>query len=72
MRSGRFHIPGAAANRVRFSAPRLARLLFLAFVEAADFFSSRRMLTGVKRRAESHYPGPVDAVQESLSSQSAC
>ena len=54
--------------RVRFSAPRLGRLLFLPFFEPADFFSSRRMLTGIKRRAESHYPGRVDAVQESLPS----
>ncbi len=52
--------------RVRFSAPRLGRLLFLAFFEPADFLSSRRMLTGIKRRAETHNPGRVDALQESL------
>jgi hypothetical protein len=56
--------------RVRFSAPRLARLLFLSFFEPADFLASRRMLTGIKRRAETHYAVRVGAVQESLQASS--
>jgi hypothetical protein len=28
-----------------------------AFFEPADFVQSRKMLTGIKRRAETHHPG---------------
>lgn len=37
--------------RMRFSAPPLARI-FMALFEPADFLSSRKMLIGIKRRAE--------------------
>jgi len=40
--------------RVRFSAPPLGRAL-LALFEPADFVQSRKMLTGIKRRAETHH-----------------
>jgi hypothetical protein len=43
--------------RVRLSAPPLGRALFAAFFEPADFVQSRRMLTGIKRRAETHDVG---------------
>lgn len=46
--------------RVRFAAPGLTRL-FTTFFEPADFFSSRRMLIGIKRRAESRRFQPVAA-----------
>jgi hypothetical protein len=39
--------------RIRFSAPALARV-FTVFFEPADFLSSRKMLIGIKRRAETH------------------
>jgi uncharacterized protein YndB with AHSA1/START domain len=41
--------------RVRLSAPPLGRALMLALFEPADFVASRKMLTGIKRRAETHY-----------------
>jgi hypothetical protein len=41
--------------RVRLSAPPLGRALMAAFFEPADFVASRKMLTGIKRRAETHY-----------------
>jgi hypothetical protein len=40
--------------RVRISAPPLGRVLMLALFEPADFIQSRKMLTGMKRRAETH------------------
>ena len=40
--------------RVRISAPPLGRALMLALFEPADFVQSRKMLTGIKRRAETH------------------
>jgi hypothetical protein len=43
--------------RVRISAPPLGRALTLAFFEPADFVQSRKMLTGIKRRAETHNTG---------------
>jgi hypothetical protein len=48
------------AYRVRFAAPGLARV-FMTFFEPADFLSSRRMLIGIKRRAEGHRFQPVAA-----------
>lgn len=39
--------------RVRFAVPLVARAS-MAFFEPADFFSSRHMLIGIKRRAETH------------------
>jgi hypothetical protein len=47
--------------RVRISAPPLGRALMLAFFEPADFVQSRKMLTGIKRRAETHYAGTLAA-----------
>jgi hypothetical protein len=38
--------------RVRISAPPLGRVVMLALFEPADFVQSRKMLTGIKRRAE--------------------
>jgi uncharacterized protein YndB with AHSA1/START domain len=40
--------------RVRLSAPALGRGLMAALFEPADFVASRKMLTGIKRRAETH------------------
>jgi hypothetical protein len=42
------------AYQVRISAPPLGRVLMLALFEPADFVQSRKMLTGIKRRAETH------------------
>jgi uncharacterized protein YndB with AHSA1/START domain len=47
--------------RVRLSAPPLGRALMLALFEPADFVASRKMLTGIKRRAETHYAGAFAA-----------
>lgn len=47
--------------RVRLSAPPLGRAVMLAFFEPADFVQSRKMLTGIKRRAETHYAGAFAA-----------
>lgn len=41
--------------RVRLCAPPLGRALMAAFFEPADFVQSRKMLTGIKRRAETHH-----------------
>ena len=48
--------------RVRFSAPPLGRAL-LALFEPADFVQSRKMLTGIKRRAETHNIGRLAPAQ---------
>lgn len=40
--------------RVRLATPPLAVPLVLGFFEQADFVASRKMLTGIKRRAETH------------------
>lgn len=47
--------------RVRLSAPPLGRAVMAAFFEPADFIQSRKMLTGIKRRAETHYAGAFAA-----------
>jgi hypothetical protein len=47
--------------RVRLSAPPLGRAVMAAFFEPADFIQSRKMLTGIKRRAETHYAGALAA-----------
>jgi hypothetical protein len=47
--------------RVRLSAPPLGRAVMAAFFEPADFIQSRRMLTGIKRRAETHHAGAFAA-----------
>jgi hypothetical protein len=49
--------------RVRLSAPPLGRAVMLALFEPADFLASRKMLTGIKRRAETHHTGRVAPVQ---------
>ena len=49
--------------RVRFSAPPLGRAL-LALFEPADFVQSRKMLTGIKRRAETHDIARLAPAQE--------
>jgi hypothetical protein len=46
--------------RMRYSGPAVARIL-MAFFEPADFLSSRKMLIGIKRRAETrscHHTAP--------------
>jgi hypothetical protein len=53
--------------RVRLSTPLLGRALMLALFEPADFIQSRKMLTGIKRRAETHDIGrfaPVEKLRE--------
>jgi hypothetical protein len=53
--------------RVRLSAPLLGRALMLALFEPADFIASRKMLTGIKRRAETHdfrRSAPVEELRE--------
>jgi uncharacterized protein YndB with AHSA1/START domain len=47
--------------RVRLFAPPLGRALFAAFFEPADFIQSRKMLTGIKRRAETHHASALAA-----------
>lgn len=47
--------------RVRVSAPPLGRAVMAVFFEPADFIQSRKMLTGIKRRAETHYAGAFTA-----------
>jgi hypothetical protein len=47
--------------RVRLSAPMLGRAVVAALFEPADFVQSRKMLTGIKRRAEAHYAGAFAA-----------
>ena len=47
--------------RVRLSAPPLGRAVMAAFFEPADFIQSRRMLTGIKRRDETHHAGAFAA-----------
>jgi hypothetical protein len=39
--------------RMRYSGPSVGKV-FMAFFEPADFLSSRKMLIGIKRRAETH------------------
>lgn len=50
--------------RVRISAPPLGRVLMLALFEPADFVQSRKMLTGIKRRAETHTIARLAPAQE--------
>ena len=47
--------------RVRLSAPPLGRALMAAFFEPTDFIQSRKMLTGIKRRAETHHASALAA-----------
>lgn len=49
--------------RVCFAVPFLARVL-MPFFEPADFFSSRHMLIGIKRRAETHWSRPLALTPE--------
>lgn len=48
--------------RVRLAAPLLGRALMVSWFEPADFVQSRKMLTGIKRRAETHHAGALAAV----------
>ena len=50
--------------RVRIAAPPLGRVLMLAWFEPADFVQSRKMLTGIKRRAETHNIARLAPAQE--------
>jgi uncharacterized protein YndB with AHSA1/START domain len=50
--------------RVRLSAPPVGRAVMAAFFEPADFIQSRKMLTGIKRRAETHHAGAVAAAHQ--------
>lgn len=48
--------------RTRISASPLGRALMLALFEPADFVQSRKMLTGIKRRAETHHAARLATV----------
>lgn len=47
--------------RVRLSAPPLGRAVMAVFFEPADFVQSRKMLAGIKRRAETHHASALAA-----------
>ena len=47
--------------RMRIAAPSLAVPVLLGFFEQADFVASRKMLIGIKRRAETHASAAVRA-----------